>query len=205
MWLRLLARILPGVVWSLGMISLLWGLYSWNYSSYVMMACIATHVRIPAPLGQLPPFPDVFTNMAHIYSFALAPLLFCVWWYVGFSSYCWFLGGCALLIRWVRNFSAVAQIQERFHKTGKLPSDWFHNSPPLLRLPFPSNIHPFLLNIYDKQDFCFPCGVHIQHVEYRPQAASGRRPHLDIWRKETYGGIQGESKSRPLFFFIHGM
>lgn len=194
--------ILPTFLWVCGLVSLVLSIYLRDIGPLAMLTAISTHSRIPSPLGQLPPFWDVTTNMICVYSWLLSPLVLLLWWFVDRRVY-WLCCSIFLFFRFLRNRNIVSDMEEQFLESGTLTRDWFRTFPPLMRLPFPANIHPFLLNLWGNKDFHTPCGVHIQHVEYQSSVLHGRQPYIDIWRSERTP--EGGGVKRPVFFFIHGM
>ena len=142
------------ILWMASWASL--GLCMWRGSAgpYLLVTCLETHSRIPAPLGQFIPVLDVTTNFFHVHAWwlwigFLALFVIKIFWnddhlYVESALY-WL--GCSVVLayRAYKSWGVCKVVRDQYCFISGFPSEWFQGSDArLFRLPFYGRIHPFL-------------------------------------------------------------
>jgi acetyl esterase/lipase len=212
-------------LWLGGLSNVFVGIFTGIWWPFFTAVAVSLHVRLPVPLGMVPPIFDA-TGNAFVTSAASAIGTLTLLLAYFYKNPTWLLSSLFFFGKSLRHQSDMALIRQRFRVleiNSKLSSMSNHIYPPM---PLLVRAHPYFLRLY--RDVDLGGGVRIRRI--KPSTASIRQfsSSIDFWYREfpttassrenikyfteplpmsplaaaskaTYGTMK-----KPLFFFIHG-
>ena len=202
-------------LWVSGLGNIALGFITGIWWPFVTSLALSLHVRLPIPLGMVPPIFDA-TGNAFVTSLATPIGLLTLISAHLYKNPLWILPSMLLFSKSLCYHRDMATIREKF-KVLDLRSPLSHVDQPLYpRLPLLMRVHPYFLRLYSDVDL--GGGVRIRRIKPATTTAAGQlMSSIDVWykSKNTIGvtarssltaGIRDEKETekKPLFFFIHG-
>lgn len=212
-------------LWLGGLSNVFVGIFTGTWWPFFTAVAISLHVRLPVPLGMVPPIFDA-TGNAFVTSLASAIGTITLLLAYIYKNPTWLVSSLFFFGKSLSHHSDMASIRQKFraleihHKLSSMPSRIYPPMPLLVRA------HPYFLRLY--RDVDLGGGVRIRRI--KPTTASIRQfsSSIDFWYREntmsassrenftyftepllksplaaatkaTYG-----TEKKPLFFFIHG-
>lgn len=179
---------------------------------YMLALTLAVHFRFPAPLGQLPPFPDMMVAYVHALSVPLSILclVVAVSWRSDSETFLWWIGAAVLSVLAARRKLLTSS---RLHETFEAVGVDLSARPARPRRPLVTWLNPYLYCGFSNLAGRFR-GERVRIRRVRTEAMS---EFVDVWssdakqspdteeRSSLRPGVAGtKHRGRPVLFFIHG-
>lgn len=212
-------------LWLGGLSNIFVGVFTGVWWPFVTAVAISLHVRLPVPLGMVPPIFDATGNafVTSIASVIGTLTLFLAYFY---KNPAWLASSLFFFGKSIRHRSDMASIREKFRvleinsKLSSMSSRIYPKMPLLVRA------HPYFLRLY--RDVDLGGGVRIQHLKPTSESIRQFSSSIDFWYREfsttasrnenlsyftvplpesplaTSSKTKYGTEKKPLFFFIHG-
>lgn len=219
--------ILKVALWLGGLSNIFVGILTGIWWPFVTAVAISLHVRLPVPLGMVPPIFDATGNAFVTSAATLIGTLTLFSAYI-YKNPIWLISSLFYFGKSLRHHSDMASIREKFRileinsEMSPISSVSYPPMPLLVRA------HPYFLRLY--HDIDFGGGVRIRHIKPLTPSTRPLTSSIDFWYRDcpmsTSAGIAANvtcktgrsenlpvaaiskaifsSSKKPLFFFIHG-
>lgn len=219
---------LKTLLWLGGIITILIGIITWLWWPFATVISLTLYIRLPAPLGMIPPIFDSASNALIVSMTSLLGFLALLLAFL-YMKLVWLLPAILFFGKSIKYYYDIGRLKEKFRQLDlsvSIRSDPIYSLMPLL-----VRIHPYFLCLYKKNED-LGGGVRIRRITPMDTSTPMQQlsSSIDIWYKEevihaeeptvTMASSEDNSdsvptiigpeekrdvkKKKPLFFFIHG-
>ena len=199
-------------LWLGGLTNVLVGIFGGIWWPFAVSVALSLHIRLPVPLGMVPPIFDA-TGNALVTSKAL--MIAALTLFIAYSngSPLWLLASILFFGKSLAYNRDMSLLHEKFSKLTSSHQLSSGNRKKYPRLPILMRIHPYFLPLYRDADL--GGGVRIRRIKAIDSSTNSLTADIDVWdlndsdnKSELLNvpiaGNRGDCGKKPTFFFIHG-